>query len=349
MQSPSAAAAPVDPDLRARILAASQGALMLNLAYIGVTNRLFAALSAGPQNLPQLQQATGADLAYLLRWSDAAVAFGLLDRDQDQLSLAALGRAFLAETPGSLMPVALGSVLSSHMAERAAALMPSGDRPGESVLTECESLRPWFGTMLEVGCGPVFQQAVLPALPAVQAVGEEGGLVVDLGCGSGWYLRLLLARYPKLTGVGMDMVPESIAVAAQAAAAEGLSHRLRFQLGDLQHFDVDEPVALLVMNRALHHVWGADPAPVMARIHRLLAPGGRVLFWEPRWPDDTATLATDARRRSMAFQNLMEHVQGNRLLGPDEVEAALVAAGFTAERFLFAEGNEMILSGLKAS
>ena len=36
-----------------------------------------------------------------------------------------------------------------HMAERAAELMRSGERPGEQVLSERQTILPWFGPMLE--------------------------------------------------------------------------------------------------------------------------------------------------------------------------------------------------------
>lgn len=203
--------------------------------------------------------------------------------------------------------------------------------------------------MLETSFAELFAEVLLPRVPALAEVGERGGLAVDLGCGNGWYLRRLAARFPKLRGVGMDMVPANIEGATAAAAREGLSDRLDFRLGDLHHFAVQEPVDLVAMNRALHHVWAEGPEAVMTGLRDHLAPGGVAVIWEPRWPDASATLDTQPKLKAMAFQNLAEHIQGNHFLRPDEIEAAFLAVGMSAESFVFAEGTEMVVVGRKAA
>ncbi len=335
------------PGLRQSVMSDAQGALRLFVAYIGVTNHLFDRLAAGPAAATGsvADLATGLDAVYVARWADAAVAFGLLQREGDRLSLTELGAAFRSDVPGSLFPMAVQAVLGGHMAERAAGLMATGEQPGEAVLAERPTVLPWFGPMLEATFGPVFADQVLPGLPAVHALGERGGLAVDLGCGNGWYLRRLLTRFPRLQGIGLDMFDQNIDAARTAAAAAGLSDRLAFRQGDMHDFTVDEPVDLIAMNRALHHVWGHGGDKVMTALAGHLAPGGLAVIWEPRWPDDPSALATHPRLRGMAFQNLAEHVQGNRFLRPDEVAAAMECAGLSVESFFFAEGAEMVIVG----
>lgn len=336
----------VSPAIRQSVMAQAQGALSLNLAYIGVTNGLFVVLAArGAQTVEQLSAAAERDVGYVQRWADAAYAFGLLDRVDGRIALTELGEAYLPHQPGSLFPLAVQAVLSSHMAERAAGLMATGERPGERVLAERQTVLPWFGPMLEATFGDLFAQHVLPNVPALQQVGRQGGLAVDLGCGNGWYLRRMVSRFPDLRGIGLDMVPENIAAAKAAALREGLSSRLQFHQGDIHHFTVDEPVDLIAMNRALHHVWAEGPQQVLASLWQHLVPGGHLVLWEPRWPDDPTALREQPKLRGMAFQNLAEHVQGNRFLRASEVESALQASGFEAETFLFAEGTEMVIVG----
>lgn len=339
----------VDPSLRQQVMQQAQGNLSLALAYVGVTNHLYTTLHHhGPCTVDQLASHTGSDTAYVLRWADAAAAFGHLTRQGDAFALAPLGAAFLPEAPGTLMPVAMQAVMAAFMGERVSRFLATGERPGERVLGEPSSILPWFGPMLEATFGPIFADMVLPRLPEVAEVGERGGLAVDLGCGSGWYLRRLAARFPRLRGVGLDMLPANIATAQAAAAREGLSDRLDFHQGDLHHFTVDEPVDLVAMNRALHHVWAEGPAQVMAGLASHLLPGGLLVVWEPRWPDDPATLGSDPRLRGMAFQNLSEHVQGNHFLRPQEVEEAMRQAGLAPVTHLFGEGTEMVVVGRKA-
>ena len=110
-------------------------------------------------------------------------------------------------------------------------------------------------------------------------------------------------------------------------------------------FTVDEPVSLIAMNRALHHVWDRRDK-VFGILRDALVPGGSAVIWEPRWPDDRASLR-DPRRRAMAFQNLNEHVQGNHFLRPAEIEEAMRSVGLTPRTYLFAEGTEAVVVGTR--
>ncbi len=335
----------IQEEQRKAVVAAAQGAMSLNLAFIGVSGGLFDALAGGPASTADLAARAGADHGYVLRWSEAAFAFGLLDQKEGLYSLTELGSAVRPSAPDSLMPFAVQSVLGAHMAERTATLLKTGERPGEKVLAERPAILPWFGPMLESTFGAFFERQILPSLEVFRSLDAAGGVAVDLGCGNGWYLRKLAARYPHVTGIGLDGFDENIRLAMGAAAEAGLAARLSFRAGDIHDFTLDEPVALLAMNRALHHVWDRKDE-VFAKLHDSLQPGGAAVIWEPRWPDDLEVLR-DPRRRALAYQNLGEHVQGNHFLRPAEIEAAMRAAGLAPETFLFAEGAEAVVVGVR--
>ena len=332
-------------DRKKAVVAAAQGAMSLNLAFIGISGGLFDALAAGAATPGDIATRAGADEAYVRRWSEAAFAFGLLDQADGVYSLTELGAAFRPSAPDSLMPFAVQSVLGAHMSERVATLLRTGERPGEKVLGERPSILPWFGPMLEASFGTFFERQILPALEVFRALDARGGVAVDLGCGNGWYLRKLAARYPHVRGVGLDGFDENIRLATEAAEREGLSARLSFRAGDIHDFTIGEPVSLIAMNRALHHVWDRKEQ-VFAKLRDALAPGGSAVIWEPRWPDDLATLL-DPGRRALAYQNLGEHVQGNHFLRPAEIESAMRAAGLSPQTFLYADGAEAVVVGAR--
>ncbi len=319
----------------------AQGAMALDVAFVGVVNRLFEALASGDQTAPALAERAKVDAGYVERWCQAAYAFGYLEAHEGRFGLSEPGRAFLPDAPGSLMPFAVGAVLGAHMAERAAGLMRTGERPGESVLAERETILPWFGPMLESTFGALFEREVLPNVPAFGELDARGGVAVDLGCGNGWYLRKLAKRFPHVRGVGLDGFEENVRQASERARAEGLGDRLRFVAGDIYHYTVGEPADLIAMNRALHHVWDQKER-VFGILRDTLRPGGVAVIWEPAWPADLTALR-DPRRRAMAFQNLNEHVQGNHFLRPDEIEAAFRAVGMQASTHLFVEGTEAVV------
>ena len=330
-------------ELKATFRQQAQGALSLNVAYIGIVNRLFETLhSLGKASAEHLAAGTSMDLGYVSRWCDAAYAFGYLESTNDSFRLSRMGEAMRPDAPGTLMPMAIQSVLSAHMAERAAGLMRTGERPGEQVLAERETVLPWFGPMLEANFGAMFETAVCPAIPAFADVNARAGLVVDLGCGNGWYLRALAQRYPHVRGLGIDGFGENIGLALQLADAHGFGNRLRFVQGDIHALRLEEPADLVAMNRTLHHVWEKDPEAPFTWLRNNLKPGGFAAVWEPAWPAKRDALR-DMPRRSMAFQNLAEHVQGNRFLRPDEIVQAFQRAGMPAKAHLFAQATEAVI------
>lgn len=327
-------------ELRNRVMQQAQGAAALNLAFIGVAQGLFDAF-VEPGTPEAIARRRGLDEGYVRRWSEAAFAFGYLDVAADGFVTAELGQLFRPGVPGTLMPMAVGAVLGAHVSERAAGLMKTGEQPGEQVLGERESILPWFGPMLEANFGGLFQRELLPRLD----VFARAGLVVDLGCGNGWYLRALAKKYPALRGLGLDGFEENIRQARARATSEGLAERLEFGAGDLFSFKPSAPVDAVVMNRALHHVWH-DQQRVFELLRDAVKPGGVVVIWEPAWPAELASLR-EPRRRMLAFQNLNEHVQGNHFLRPEEISAAFHAVGFTTQTLLFAEGAEAVVVATK--
>jgi SAM-dependent methyltransferase len=332
-------------DLKSRFRAQAQGAMALDLAYIGVVNGLFSALHRlHAAESAALAAAAAMDAGYVRRWCDAAYAVGFLDDAGDErFCLSESGDALRAEAQGGLMPVAIQAVLAAHMAERAAAFMRNGARPGERVLAERETILPWFGPMLEASFAPLFEDTICPNVAIFREVDARGGLAVDLGCGNGWYLRALARRCPALRGLGIDGFQENIDQATARAADAGLAARLRFTQGDAHALDLAEKADLIAMNRALHHVWEAGIEQFLERLRGNLKPGGAAVIWEPNWPRDRARLRQPGFRRR-AFQNRTEHVQGNHLLGAAEIADAFARTGFVAPAVhLFSEGQEAVI------
>ena len=330
-------------ELKNRVRLQVQGALSLNVAYVGVVNGLFGALhKLDSADSVTLAFAAHVDPDYVDRWCDAAYAAGYLDIDGAEFRLTPLGQAMRPDAPEALFPMAVQSVLSAHMAERAAGLMRTGQRPGESVLAERETVLPWFGPMLEASFAPLFESAICPGVPAFAEVDARGGLAVDLGCGNGWYLRALARRCHKLRGLGVDGFEENIVQSRRLAAEAGLDQRLTFLRADIHGLQLDEPADLIAMNRALHHVWEKGAEELFGWLRANLKPGGFVAIWEPAWPDDRSMLR-DPGRQAMAFQNLSEHVQGNHFLRPQEIQDAFTKAGMTSNVYLFAQGNEAVV------
>lgn len=338
---------PVEGDLKSHFCLQMQGAIGLNIAYIGIVNGLFAALHRhGAATSEVMAETAGMDGEYVRRWCDAAYAFGYLDEADGQFHLTDSGLAMRPEAAESLMPIVVQNMLSAHMAERAAALMRTGVRPGEQVLAERETILPWFGPMLEASFASLFERTICPAIPVFREVNARGGLVVDLGCGNGWYLRALARQFPALRGLGFDGFAENIAQATRLARTEGLGTRVSFEAKDMHGLALTEKADLIAMSRALHHVWESGPRDFLVSLRDNLRPDGAVVIWEPNWPSARLGLRAPGAQR-LAFQNLTEHVQGNHLLRVDEIESEIRMVGLATERYLFADELEVVVVGRK--
>ncbi|MFG1886545.1 SAM-dependent methyltransferase [Micromonospora sp. NPDC049051] len=97
-----------------------------------------------------------------------------------------------------------------------------------------------------------------------------GWRALDLGCGNGE----LLLRLCEAHGIDGDGIERDAAGARLRATERGLSDRVTFHSADAATWD--RP-ADLVVNVGAGHIWG-DAARALAALHRLTAPGGKLLF-----------------------------------------------------------------------
>lgn len=101
-----------------------------------------------------------------------------------------------------------------------------------------------------------------------------GQRVLDVGCGPGRH-SLALARRG-LDVVGVDLSPEFVELARDAAVAEGVS--AGFEIVDVRElaFDAEFDVAICLCQGGFGLLGGRDEASVLGRIAGAVRPGGQV-------------------------------------------------------------------------
>lgn len=105
--------------------------------------------------------------------------------------------------------------------------------------------------------------------------GGAGRRVLDVGCGSGHEsVRLALVGAEV---VGIDAMPEMVALAAGRAAETGVGERTRFSDAPLS--ELEGPFDDVLCLNVLDHL--EEPAPMLAQLARLVAPSGRVIVSLP--------------------------------------------------------------------
>lgn len=140
--------------------------------------------------------------------------------------------------------------------------------------------------------------------------------VLDLGCGPGADLAAYAGAVgPTGSVLGLDHDPDAL---AQARALTRELEQVRVQEADVHHLALgDRSIDRAHTDRVLQHV--ADPAQVLAEIHRVLRPGGRAVLAEPDWGtlvvDGPDAATTDAYARFVVERAVRNGRIGRRLAG----------------------------------
>lgn len=152
----------------------------------------------------------------------------------------------------------------------------------------------------------------------------DPALVLDAGSGTGNALSGLLARYPRSRVIALDL---ALAMAQRARARrpwwktllDGGGTRLAVVCGDIERLPLATGRAGMVWsNLALQ--WMVDPKRAFSEMHRVLAPGGLLLF-SSFGPDTLKELRA-------AFREVDRHTHVHRFIDMHDVGDLLVASGF---------------------
>ncbi len=123
----------------------------------------------------------------------------------------------------------------------------------------------------------------IPALDGVEARLRSGGKVADIGCGLGASTILMAKAYPASEFFGFDYHAGSIELAREAAAREGLSDRLHFEVAPAKDYP-GKDYDFVAFFDCLHDL--GDPCGAASYVHSTLKPGGTWMIVEP-YAEDT--------------------------------------------------------------
>ena len=138
---------------------------------------------------------------------------------------------------------------------------------------------------------------------------RAGLRVLDVGCGTGEYLRIMAPLVAPGLAVGIDLSTTLIAHAQQGGAADETN--VSFRVGDA--YDLPFPDASfdrVVATQVLLHL--ADPWRAIAEMRRVLAPGGLLSIGE--WDWDSTCLAVTDRELGRRFVHLLCDQMHNGLI-----------------------------------
>lgn len=101
--------------------------------------------------------------------------------------------------------------------------------------------------------------------------------LLDVGCGTGGLLSLLGRTSWPVRAIGLDYAARMCAAAARKARESGFDGRIRFVRADSEHLPfANGRFDLITCSNSFHHY--PHQQAVIQEMHRLLAPGGRLIL-----------------------------------------------------------------------
>jgi SAM-dependent methyltransferase len=130
---------------------------------------------------------------------------------------------------------------------------------------------------------------------------QRRGPVVELGCGTGWFGRMLVDRGHRV--VGIDNSETQIRIATELAAAENKSQSCTYQLsGDLKILSSLGSVQGVVMHCFLHHLYCDELEKLLVELKSNLESGTPVFLVEPVYLSHFAPAAKGTSAHSALAQ-----------------------------------------------
>lgn len=157
----------------------------------------------------------------------------------------------------------------------------------------------------------------------------RGGEILDVGTGTARIPIALAEADAEARVLGVDLAGSMLDRGAVNVAEAGLTGRVTLERVDAKGLPYpDGRFEAVVSNSIVHHI--PDPAPALAEMARVVAPGGTLFVRDLFRPDDETTLAglveTYAGGESARARSLFE-ASLNAALTPDEVRAIVEGLG----------------------
>ena len=101
--------------------------------------------------------------------------------------------------------------------------------------------------------------------------------LLEIGCGSGIYLRYAANHNPNLTAVGVELQPEVAEVARTNLQGWGVADRVRVEDGDIRAQHPGDPFDIATLYNNVYYVPVHERVELFQHIARFLRPGGFLL------------------------------------------------------------------------
>ena len=333
-------------DPRERVLSMINAAWMCQAIASACELGLPDQLARGPRSAAAIAIATGADARCVARLLRALVTLDLCEEHADgTFTLTGDGELLRSEADQSLHGWARmsGGRIWTNWSELAQSV-----RTGVSARKRVQGADDFGPINDDPKAAAVFNRAMADltrpvAIAAAEKLDWSGRrVIVDLGCGPGELVAIVLERHAHLKGIAFDM-DHAMPYARDRLRRSNLTPRCEAVAGSF--FDAVPAGADTYLLKSILHDWTDErSAAILARCLESIAPGGTLIVIERVVPE---------RYSSSAFDREVARSDLNMLVANDGCErteaqflALLAAAGFRLDRVTYLAGG---LSALEAS
>jgi SAM-dependent methyltransferase len=293
---------------------------------LGVRLGLFEALAAGPRSSDALADELRLHPPYVRSFCETGFHLELLDRTDGVYRLAPSMDRLLASPEDTYY---LGGFPRIHLlTSRDYQHYPELFRTGGTHPYQAHDREFLRGVAEGTRALPrMLLETVGPRFPGILRRLEEGGRVLDFGCGAGHALLTLAERFPRSTGVGIEIEPVSREAARAELSERGLTGRFAVY-GDWNDVPggADGAFDLVTQFLVLHEIRPELKTEALTRCARALKPGGALLLFDEAYPEDDRAARDPIRGFSVVAQ-WFEVTWGNLINTATEIREMLQAAG----------------------
>ncbi|MCB1868439.1 MAG: methyltransferase domain-containing protein [Gammaproteobacteria bacterium] len=328
-----------------RIFEWRRGFNAMHLIDLGIRLGLFKAFAETPDVTAQeVADRLGLHAPYVEVWCTTAYGFELLDADQDRrFHLAPFINEILANASH---PRYLGGYvqLGTQFATEDYRLAQDAFRTGATAPFQNRSHE--FAQVIAqaiAGVNVMVARKILPALSGVAEVLNNGGKLLEVGCGTGNLQIQIATAFPNAHCTGVDIDPTGLAAAREAVQKAEMDHRITVLEGDVGHIVSEGDYDVVIMVEVLHEIAPDIRADVVRGCARALRTGGWLVIVDETYP---STLE-ETRKPEFLFPlqtGLEEMMWGNIIPTREEQKRLLNDAGFTGtiNRSMLGEGFTLL-------
>ncbi|MCS6287810.1 MAG: methyltransferase domain-containing protein [Nitrospira sp.] len=241
---------------------------------------LFTAIGGGKDSVETLAKCCGAAERGVRMLADYLTIQGFLTKEGSKYKLTPDSALFLDRRSPAYMGSVLGFLHAPKFTE-AFQNLTEAVRKGGTVAGEAGTVAPEH---------PLWVEFAKSMIPMMAKPAEEIGIfvrqtqpgvkkVLDIAAGHGLFGIDIAKRCPQAEIVALDW-PNVLTVAQDMARQAGIQARYRTIAGDAFQQDFGTDYDLVLLTNFLHHFSMATCEALLRKVHRALAPGGRVITLE---------------------------------------------------------------------